>query len=84
MEATQSSASLYTLHGGIGNCGEDVRLSVDTEDGVMVSGRKNKRLRRQDSDGEESQSDFGDGREGGIAEKELQGGTVCTAYSLHW
>ena len=57
---------------------------MDTEDGVMVSGRKNKRLRRQDSDGEESQSDFGDGREGGIAEKELQGGTVCTAYSLHW
>ena len=52
----------------------------------MVSGRKNKRLRRQDSDGEESQSDFGDGREGGIAEKEwqLQGGTVCTADSLHW
>ena len=35
---------------------------------------------------EESQSDFGDGREGGIAEKEwqLQGGTVCTADSLHW
>ena len=59
---------------------------VDTEDGIMMVDSKKKRLCRQDSDGEESQSDFGDGREGGIAEKEwqLQGGTVCTAYSLHW
>ena len=29
---------------------------VDTEDGIMMVGSKNKRLCRQDSDGEESES----------------------------